>query len=80
MNDAYDVAEWIVYNIEDLAHQYNVSGSHLSFFYYIKSRVATALQLKYSTQTINEIFGDNRIKTIIDFYEEDRDESADKIH
>ncbi len=80
MNHVYDVAEWIVYNIEDLGHQYNESGSSLSFFYYIKSRVAVALQHKYNTRDIDEIFNDNRIKTVIDFYEEDRDESKDSVH
>lgn len=79
-NEVYDVAEWIVYNIKELGHQYNESGSSLSFFYYIKSRVAVSLQLKYPTNVIDDIFGDDRIKTIIQFYEEDGDESEDQIH
>lgn len=80
MNHVYDVAEWIVYNIEDLGFQYNESGSSLSFFYYVKSRVAVALQDKYSTEEINNIFNDDRIKTVIEFYQGDIDESTDTLH
>jgi len=80
MNHVYDVAEWIVYNIEDLGQQYNESESSLSFFYYIKSRAAVALQHKYTPREIDEIFNDSRIKIVIDFYEEDIDESTDSLH
>ena len=80
MNHIYDIAEWIVYNIEDLTEGFVESESPLSFSNYIKSRVATSLQLKYDPQQINTAFDDERIKTIISFYEEERDESEDTLH
>jgi len=80
MNHVYDVAEWIVYNIEDLGHQYMESASPLPFSIYVKNRVAVAMQHKYSTQDIENIFNDDRIKAVINFYQEDIDESKDTLH
>lgn len=80
MNHVYDVAEWIVYNIEDLGTNYVESESSLSFTSYIQSRAATALQNKYTPRELQEIFEDERIKKIIEFYEEAPDESEDTLH
>jgi len=80
MNPVYNVAEWIIYNIEDLSYQYIESGSSLSFFSYIKNRTSVALKDKYTPEEIQNIFKDGRIKIIIKFYEEDIDESEDSLH
>lgn len=80
MSLVYDVAEWIVYNIEDLCFQYVEAESNLPLELYIMNRAAVALRSKYSSIEIEEAFNDYRIKTIIDFYQEDIDESKDSIH
>lgn len=78
--NVHDVAEWIVYNIEDLCFQYVEAESSLPLELYIMNRAATALKHKYNSLEIAEIFEDQRIQTIISFYQEERSESTDSLH
>lgn len=76
----YTIAEWIVYNIEDLSLQYMEAESILPFEVYIMNRTSVAFRDKYSSYEIEEVFDDQRIQTIIDFFREERNEQKDSIH
>jgi hypothetical protein len=81
MNDiVYEIAEWIVYNIEDLSLQYMEAESFLPLELYIMNRAAVALRGKYNSIEIEQAFDDHRVQTIIDFFREERDEQTDTIH
>lgn len=81
MNDIiYEVAEWIVYNIEDLSLQYMEAESFLPLELYIMNRAAVAMQGKYNSIEIEQAFDDYRVQTIIDFFREERDEQTDSLH
>lgn len=76
----YDVAHWIVHNIEDLSLQYMEAETSLPIEAYLMNRAVVAFQEKLHPRDVREAFEDNRVRSIISFYCEDRDEQADKIH
>lgn len=80
MDKIYDIAQWVVHNIEDLSIGYMNSNSLMSFAGYIKARAATSLQYIYNSKEVDDAFDDDRIKVIISFFEESRDESKDSLH
>lgn len=81
MNDTVlEVAKWIVYNIEDLSLRYVDSATVLPFEVFIMNNAALHFKDKYTSMDIEEVFEDNRIQVIIDFYQEERDESTDSLH
>lgn len=79
-SDIYDVAQWIVYSIEDLGLQFMESESSLPFELYIRNRAVVHFQAKYRPDEVHEIFEDHRVQTIINFFEEGRDELSDSLH
>lgn len=79
-NNVYTIAEWIVYNIEDLSLQYMEAESFLPFEIYILNRATVAMQNTLNKFEVEEAFDDYRIQTIIDFYKEERNEQEDQIH
>lgn len=79
-NLVYDIAEWIVYNIEDLCLQYVEIESPLPLEIYLMNRAVMAFKDKEDSIEVRAAFGDNRIQTIINFYSEDRDEFEDQVH
>lgn len=76
----YDIAQWIVYNIEDLSLQYMDSESMLPLEVYLMNRAVVLFKEKYNPEEIRSSFSDYRIQVILDFYQEERDESTDSLH
>lgn len=76
----YDLADWLVHNIEDLSLQYMEAETSLPVEAYLMNRAVMAFQDKLPPIEVRAAFEDHRIQTIISFYCEGRDESEDKVH
>ena len=59
-NNVYTIAEWIVYNIEDLSLQYMEAESFLPFEIYILNRATVAMQNTLNKFEVEEAFDDLR--------------------
>lgn len=76
--DVYDIAEHIVHNIKDYIEDFQSDpDNYMSFKSYVRARVSTELNGKYTKMQIAEVFEDHRIKVIIDFYEMDIEDDDD---
>ena len=78
--DVYDIAEHIVHNIKDYIEDYQSDpDNYMSFKSYVRTRVSTELNGKYTKMEIAEAFDDHRICTIVDFYEMDIEDEDDDL-
>ena len=74
-----DVMEWMVFNIETLAHDYYSMLSFSSFNDYVRACAVIDMGHLYNTEEILLVFDDERINNLIEFYEKDKNET-DKIY
>lgn len=76
----YDIADWLVHNIEDLSIQFMDAETSLPIEAYLANRAVMAFQNRLTPIEVRAAFDDHRIQVIVSFYCEGRDESEDSVH